>query len=132
MAAAEYLHCSHRLGLGFTAEERSATPLAWLCHAVLHSAGSTTGRYYQENRLAHLSAHVLDVDQVAGSGREGRAGTPAACVFQNNDGRLGFGSTETPGTGSFGGPDHAHGQGWTRMTSTIVGETLWELRPGRR
>jgi site-specific recombinase XerD len=26
MAAAEYLYCSHRLGLGFTAEERSATP----------------------------------------------------------------------------------------------------------
>jgi len=93
-------------------------------NTVLHPAGSTTGRYYQENRLAHLPAHVLDVNQVAGRRREGCPGTPAACLFQNDDGWLhaGIGSTQTPGTSSFGGPDHAHGQGWTRMNLTIVVE----------
>src|SRR5689334_6296557 len=99
-------------------------PLARHRDAVLHPAGSTTGRYYQENRLAHLPAHVLDVNQVAGRRREGCPGTPAACLFQNDDGWLhaGMGSTQTPGTSSFGGPDHAHGQGWTSMNLTIVVE----------
>jgi Phage integrase family len=106
-------------------QKQGRQPL-WLAtvNTVLHPAGSTTGRYYQENRLAHLPAHVLDVNQVAGRRREGCPGTPAACLFQNDDGWLhaGIGSTQTPGTSSFGGPDHAHGQGWTRMNLTIVVE----------
>ena len=78
---------------------------------LLHPAGSTAGRHQQENWLAHFSAYVLDFDQVAGHRCQSRPGTPAACIFQNNDRRLyaGFGSTEMSSTGSFGGPDHAHG-----------------------
>jgi len=123
MAAGEYVYGSYRLGLGFIAEAGKAAPLARHRDAVLHPAGGSTGRHYQENRLAHLSSHVLDFDQVAGRRREGCPGTPAACLFQN-DGRLhaGIGSTQTPSTGSFGGLDHAHGQGWTRMNLTTVVE----------
>lgn len=95
MAAGKHVHSFHRLGLGFTTEEGAAAALACHSDALLHPAGSTTGRYRQENRLAHLPAYVLDSDQVAGRGREGCSGTPAACVFQNNDGWLhaSFGST---------------------------------------
>ena len=69
------------MGLGFIAEAGKAAPLARHRDAVLHPAGSKTGRHNQNDRLAHLRAHVLDVDQVAGRRREGRPGTPAARIF---------------------------------------------------
>ena len=48
----------------------------------------------------------------------------SSIVFQNDDGRLhaGFGNTETPGTGSLGGLDHAHGNRISRMISSNVVE----------
>ena len=45
-------------------------------------------------------------------------------LHSNDDGRLQAGrrSNETPGTSSFGGPDHARGNGFSRMNLTNVVE----------
>jgi len=70
-----------------------ATITRYYIQPAAHRAGINN-----EDRLANFPACVLDFNQVAGRGREGGLGAPAACLFQNDDGRIqaGLRSTETP------------------------------------
>src|SRR6266853_445248 len=71
----------------------------------------------EENRLAHLSPHILKLGKVPGCGREGGAGTGTPCLVQYDDEWLhsGVRTIETPSARTTCRPNHAHGNSWSRM-----------------
>ena len=125
-------HIAHAL-IAWRQESTYTAPTDWMW-ASTKMAGkqplwlSTIMRYYIQPAARHadiskkIGWHTfrhtfLDVDQVRGRRREGCARTIATCVFRDDDERLHAGArtTKTQSTRTTCRPDHAHGNGWSRI-----------------